>query len=431
MSDEELDALVASASLARPRDIAALVRAVSVGDLTKEVLSMVESTPLEVAGESRTGAGPSGPSPVPSVLDVASLDGPSNSTGPGRRRRHRVLAVAASAVLVTGAVVGSRQISDSGGTPVQAGAGSSADFELPPRPPGAPTGTAVPILVDLPGWHVDSLTQFAIDRGQVGFTDGQRKLLVRWVPASMYEEYLGHQAGAPWDVQADVPVPGGGTARAVGAPGDPSAGVPKDWWSTQVLWLLGDTTVEAIGEFASFEEFRTVVAGLRLVDVDTWLAALPPSFIRDDDDPATIDQELAGVPRPPAFRPSSAATGLAQDPYTAVFDLFGSLACGWIDVWFNSLEADDRITAQHAVDVLAMSKDWASLQAVVGQGAFPSMFASDAQQLQSFQDGKGDAPYSSPADARNALRAGYGCDKGIDSSSSSDADQGISTDGQS
>ena len=47
------------------------------------------------------------------------------------------------------------------------------------------------------------------------------------------------------------------------------------------------------------------------------------------------------------------------------------MLCGWLDVWFTTVDADDAEGAQAAADGLATSRDWDALKEILGEGGWP------------------------------------------------------------
>jgi len=344
MNDDDLDLLVASASPVSDRRVAAL----PLDGPEAELLEAIMSLPRPHQGA------------LPEVHPRY------------RRWRLQVLAPVAALVALVVGVVGFQQL---GGDRNEAWA----------APVVAVANAAPRILVQRPGWSVTRADEFTAAIGEMTYGDGRNELELRWQPAGDTPdrskeaahletlELMGRDARlfryngpvGPTVVPADMTITASppATASAVDGPGD-----------FTTLWSQGPHSVEVRGVFADIETYKSVLAGLREVDVDTWLRAMPASVVRPDDRSALVDEMLADVPVPEGFDTAAlrAAEGV-KDRYQLGAAVAGSAACAWIDSWVGAIDAGDDGAAQRAVDAMATSHRWSVLAEMRDQGAYPDV----------------------------------------------------------
>jgi len=225
------------------------------------------------------------------------------------------------------------------------------------------------LLVGEPGWSVTRIAEFTVDDGEMTFSDGRHELDVHWIPARLYRGYLRDRAANA--VRAPVTVLGRqGTLFRYPALGDP----------TLVVVLPPDDSnfVEIRGDVRSTERYRKLLASLTTTDVETWLAALPPSAVRPGDRERTVDELLAGVPIPPGIDPGleAARDGVAvMSHYDLVALVSGTVACGWLDRWSAARERGDDATARKAVAAMSTARDWPLFATLSGgeRAGYPSV----------------------------------------------------------
>jgi hypothetical protein len=159
---------------------------------------------------------------------------------------------------------------------------------------------------------------------------------------------------------------------------------------------------------ADIDAFKVLLARLKRVDTDTWLAAMPASVIKTVDREGTIRQMLHGVPVPPGFDPNDIkGAHLTKDRYQLGAAVAGTVACQWFKRWSDARETNDRAKEREAVTAMATAKDWPVLGEMEKKGAYPDVLYEYAAAMP-----KGDwdgRPLTGDVDA------GLGCDTlGVD-----------------
>lgn len=174
------------------------------------------------------------------------------------------------------------------------------------------------------------------------------------------------------------------------------------------LWVDGPHVVEARGAFDTVELYRAQLERLELVDVETWLSAMPESVITPATRAAVVDGMLRDIPRPEGFDTEALyAGGGVDDRYQLGAEVAGSVACAWIEQWIEAGDTGDGASAEAAAVALATSPDWPVLQAMDAEGDYPEAvweLSSEAS-----RPGAGTGP--SPA-LRSRYVASLGCSQG-------------------
>lgn len=276
-----------------------------------------------------------------------------------RRPRRLALATAGAAIALGLALVG---VSLTSGGGVQTG---------PDRAWAAQAlrvAGAVPRLaLGEPGWRIVRADDFTVRDGALTFEDGARTLVLRWLPGRDFDALLaGNAEHHPRLAGVDVH---GSPAALFGADGVYSA-----------VWRMGryafELRSEVVGAVAADamprEEFAALVGSMRLVSVDAWLAAMPPSTVLPSARADAVEEMLTGLPLPPGFAaPAQKVDGGVQDRYHLAADVAGAVACGWIAQWVAARRAGDATAERAAVAALAGSRDWPVLREMNADGDYP------------------------------------------------------------
>ncbi len=255
MNEDEIDLLVASASPISEQRVADIPLAGSESDLSEAIMS------------------------IPALLadaPVAPLQ-----ERPRRSRKHRALTPVAALVALLVGVAGFQQLNRSSGTAWAA--------------PAVAVANAAPrILVALPGWTASRADEFTAARGETTFTDSRKELYLHWRPADQHDDFVNARSaeateGGSLEVAGHdarlfqyngpvgpTPSPAPVTAETPVAPPAPTA--PADGAGDfTTLWVQGRNSVEVRGIFDDAESYKSVLAGLHEVGVDTWLQAMATS----------------------------------------------------------------------------------------------------------------------------------------------------------
>jgi hypothetical protein len=347
MNDTQVDVLVASTSSISDRQVADLPLAGLERDLVEAILS---GAPAEQA---LPGGGGLSPEPPPLLLEAY--------TKRPRRHPHRALVgvvAAAAIVAVVVAALPSRA--------PRSGPSDQAD-EVPLEVVDAAPGSFPQLLLDLAGWHVESIEPYSDTKGSMTFidsrSDGTTGLVVLWAPASEHEV----PSEASSEVSSEFSVTEVLSARQVtGVEAVVTRSVfvaetrpdSRQMDVYEATWLLDGFSLRAFGGFTSENEFVQVLTALREVERDPWLDALPPTLIWPDDQ-AVIDAMLVDVPLPPGFDASALLEERVRSREVVRGEVAQAVACGWVESWISATDAGDAAGVQQAVDAMAGSRDWA------------------------------------------------------------------------
>ena len=125
---------------------------------------------------------------------------------------------------------------------------------------------------------------------------------------------------------------------------------------------------------ADIAAFKELLAGLRKVDTDTWLSALPDSVVKTTDRSTAIAGMLEGVTIPPGFDPSTIkGADLTKDRYQLGAAVVGTVSCTWLKRWSDARTAGDKAGVRQAIDAMATSKRWPIVKEMAKSGAYPQV----------------------------------------------------------
>jgi hypothetical protein len=224
------------------------------------------------------------------------------------------------------------------------------------------------LLMTAPGWSVTRADEFTADQGEMTFSNGSDEVNLFWRPAGQYRSYLGDRANDSSD-QTQVAFLGAPAKMFTYTDTAPGKGPSFD----TIVSPEGKTFVEIqADELGSEDAYRQLLDSFEHTDVNTWLAAMPPSVVQPSDRAATVDEMLKGIPLPPGFDVAALKQGdTVSDRYQLGANVAGSVACEWLDRWTEGLANGDRAEVQQAKDALATSHDWPILQEMDKQGDYP------------------------------------------------------------
>lgn len=130
---------------------------------------------------------------------------------------------------------------------------------------------------------------------------------------------------------------------------------------------------ELRGVFDSEAAYRSLVATIEIVDVETWLDAMPSSVVRPDDRDTAIAELRSGIPLPVGFDESAWDGTGSADRYQLGVLVAGSVACAWIDQWVTADAAGDAVAKEEATTALSGSTNWAVLLDMDEAGDYPEV----------------------------------------------------------
>lgn len=328
MNDHELDALLTRAAIVTDDDIAEWTRDAPFDELCEDIMS--------------TTTDPTEQTDPPATI-------PLRNGQPARqpRRWTRLVAAAAAAAIVlvgVGAIINVR--SDDG-------TGTAWAAELVEFAERSPL-----MLLNDPAWQVDYADEYG-DAGELTFTDGQREAQLAWRSEPL-SEWLDDRLDSGTDQGShDI---ANGTATIVRYDG-------TDEYTA--LWEADGRVLEFRTRASNLDEFAGLLDALVVVDVDSWLTAMPASVIEAADQPAVISDMLTGIPLPDGFDPSSLADDAGiKDRYQLGARVVGTVSCAWIEQWIDATETGDAAGAQQATDAMDSSSRWPIIQEMNERGAY-------------------------------------------------------------
>jgi hypothetical protein len=203
------------------------------------------------------------------------------------------------------------------------------------------------LLVTMPGWKVVRADQFGPDLGEVTFGDGERQLDMRWYPARAYGRYLRDRArvsrvarGALLGQRSTTIEYGPGQYATMLAP-------------------QGRVFIELRARLGTRAAYKDVLQSLRQVDVETWLAAMPPSVVRPAGRSALVERMLRGTPVPSGFDPSALqGEDAISSRSTLGVAVANQVACSWVESWIAARRNGEEAAARAAVEAIAASNRW-------------------------------------------------------------------------
>ncbi|GAA2525604.1 hypothetical protein [Winogradskya humida] len=335
MTDEQLDRMIAGADPYRSGTAAGL------GGADRSLLEEIVSQPVRHPFWARRGMG--------SGLAAVGV------------------AAAVLAVAVGGALLNRNDPVREYAAPSASSATSAADFsamvlkaaERNPR-----------LLIGEPGWTVTNVNGFADDSGSITFTNGEHELGMDWSPAELYPDFYQDRL----DVSEPVEVEVAGTKADIFT-------YSKDDFAV-MLHPRGTTYVEMRTSSGwTRAQFEQVIADVKQVDVQTWLAAMPPEIVTPDRVDARLAEVLTGVPVPPGFSMTDLSALGTNDAYQFGGRVTGRVGCGWIHEWIRAKKVGDQVSQQRAAAAMSGSHHWKVLNDMNAKGDWPEVFWEYADQM--------------------------------------------------
>jgi len=329
MNDHELDALLLRAAAVTDNNIAERIRDAPFDELCEEIMSATTD--------------PTHQPDAPATIQLRN-DQPTQQP----RRWPRLVAAAAAAAIVlvgVGAIINIRGNDD--------GAGTSWAAELVEFAERSPL-----MLIDDPAWEVTYADEYD-DEGELTFADGQREAQLAWRSGPL-SEWLDDRLDSGIDHGSHDVVNGTATIVQYGGTDEYTA-----------LWDADGRVLEFRTQASDVDEFAGLLDALVVVDVDSWLTAMPASVIEAADQPAVIGDMLTGIPLPDGFDPSSLADDAGiKDRYQLGARVVGSVSCAWIEQWLNATETGDAAAAQEATNAMDTSSQWPIIEEMNERGAY-------------------------------------------------------------
>ena len=231
------------------------------------------------------------------------------------------------------------------------------------------------------------------------------EIQVRWSDASLYASQIAGLGAEESDL-TDL-----GTTDALGR--------PVRWFTYagtnrfRAVWVHDDRMIEVDGIAADRDAFAAILDRLILVDVDTWLRAMPDSVVKPAVLKESIETMLADIPLPPDWTNTAVqdSVGTARDRYQLGAAVTGSVACGWIAEWADARKSANPVRMKAAAAAMNSSRSWQILREMDAEGAYPEVIWDYADVM----NGRRDAAASGQKLAKGELgdyRSALGCRNG-------------------
>ncbi len=207
------------------------------------------------------------------------------------------------------------------------------------------------LYVSAPGWRVTGVDQFDVDGGEIYLSDGTYDLQITWYPARYYDTYYDDRTSVgPYPTTATVL---GQELRTVRY--DEAA----DTDFATILPARGAVFVEIRGDLGSLAYYREVLASVEVVDIDTWLGALPDDVVFQDERSDLIDQMLEGVPLPAGFDDAALREDHGLGSTRALqAQVVTTVGCGWYHQLESARQTGNEPARREASAALAGSSQW-------------------------------------------------------------------------
>lgn len=216
------------------------------------------------------------------------------------------------------------------------------------------------LLVD--GWDVEGVGAFSVENGEVTFESNGRNADIFWTPGSRFADLVDDRSRSSADTTA-------ATAGNV------------DWTifdysgsEYRAVGLIQSHTVEVVASPTAESEFVDLLDKIEIVDVDTWLSALPDSIVQPTNQVGVVEQMTADIPLPPGLALSDITdTNIVGNRTQVAIEVLRPVVCGWIDTWFTANDAGDQQLSERAEEVLGATRKWAIVQEMGGGLWFESL----------------------------------------------------------
>jgi hypothetical protein len=279
--------------------------------------------------------------------DDALLAGLVAEPAPVRRRRGRLLAMAASILVVAGGFTG---VAVSGYGPGSAEEAYAAEVM-------AAADLATRLMVDDPAWRITYVDETA---GDLEFRSGRGRISVSVYRLSEFDGFV--------EDRREV-----GKLEPSRLFGRPAVTVVEDGRPQEIFGRLDDKRMVGVSFAAA--DHDVVLTKLRVVPSRQWLDALPDSVFSGDRRTLAIEEMLDGLPLPPGYDPGPLKRqGLISDRYGLGARVVQDVGCRWFDRWFDAQERGDAAGADQASRTLRTSGDWPVMREMEADGDYPGIF---------------------------------------------------------
>lgn len=135
------------------------------------------------------------------------------------------------------------------------------------------------------------------------------------------------------------------------------------------LWAEGGHVLEVKAAVPDLSAFEERLDWLTKVDLQTWLAAMPPKVVKAGDHDATVREMLKGIPVPSTFSPSRVPDeGLIVDRSRVAGQVTSTVSCLWFRQWGDARRAGDQAAALEAENAMATAPPWPIVRQLKKEG---------------------------------------------------------------
>jgi hypothetical protein len=136
------------------------------------------------------------------------------------------------------------------------------------------------------------------------------------------------------------------------------------------LWAEDGHVLEVRAAVPDLGAFEERLGWLTKVDLQTWLAAMPPNVVKAGDHDATVREMLKGIPVPSTFKPSRVPDeGLITDRSRVAGEVTATVSCLWFRQWGNARRTGDRGAALEAEQAMETAPRWPIVRQTEREGS--------------------------------------------------------------
>jgi len=253
------------------------------------------------------------------------------------------------------------------------------------------------LLVTADGWEVVRADEVNARRGEMTFSNGERSLDLYWSFAS---EHRGNMKNLRREAKAEWPMTIAGEQVVLFQKSDPT--------DFTAVWVAGNRSILLGGLFPDVDGYRSIVASVRRVDVNTWLSALPKSVVQPYARASSVESMLADIPvHPNVDVKELKSSPNVRDRYQLGAEVTSAVSCAWIGQWVATNDGDDA-AAREAVDAMSTARDWTVLHEMNDEGDWPEVVWEYADAMVD----NSSVPAGRPMTVEEGYRSALGCEGG-------------------
>lgn len=138
------------------------------------------------------------------------------------------------------------------------------------------------------------------------------------------------------------------------------------------LWADGDHVLEVRAAVPDLRALEERLSWLTKVDLQTWLAAMPPEVVKAGDHEAVVREMLRGIPLPRTFSPSRVPDeGLTLDRSRVAGQVTDTVSCLWFRQWGEARRTGDRPAELEAERAMSTTPRWPIVRQTESEGDDP------------------------------------------------------------